>query len=515
MKKFVRCLLIVLILPIALMCSGCAINEDSAVSIKDIKKTDSVGVVDTYTITYTNGKTSQFSIVNGEDGENLYSNITINDLFNQVKGSKPEGYDLIDFIDEYLDVQIDSSAIASSKALRSAVSIYVEHEVDIVDYNNVISYTNTPYGPQANYGVKQSIVWGSGAGVIYQLDKQAGDAYIITNYHVCFSNDVKASDGIATRFITYLYGGESIDLADLKYLSYYNSNCKDYEYLFDNYDAKGIPEINYGYGAIEAEYVGGSELYDIAVLKVTNSDVIKNSDSIGAEVYDSDLVTAGSSAIAVGNPDAEGISVTNGVVSVDNEYISVQISDKAVTLREFRIDTPVNKGNSGGGLFDGFGRLVGIVNAKTKDTSAENMSYAIPSNIVTRIADSILDNCDGINRKTNRILLGITLNTINSKAHYDETSGLMRIKETVSISNIEGASLGNDIGLKTGDVISSIEIINANGTTVIEIDRVFKVVDAMLLAREGDCIKINYVRNLVAGSVATNTLTAENFISVK
>ena len=98
MKKFVRCLLIVLILPIALMCSGCAINEDGAVSIKDIKKTDSVGVVDTYTITYTNGKTSQFSIVNGEDGENLYTNITINDLYNQVKGSKPEGYDLIDFI---------------------------------------------------------------------------------------------------------------------------------------------------------------------------------------------------------------------------------------------------------------------------------------------------------------------------------------------------------------------------------------------------------------------------------
>ena len=336
MKKIIRCLMVALILPIAILCSGC-VGAKEAVSIKDIKKTDSVGVVDTYTITYTNGDTSEFTIVNGEDGANLYNNITINDLYNQVKDSKPVGYTLINFIDEYLDIQVDTTAVASSRALRSAMSIFVEHEVTIPDYNNITGYTQTAYGLQPNYGTKLSISWGAGAGVIYKFDKTTGNAYIITNYHVCFSADANAEDGIGTRFTTYIYGGESIDLNDLMYLQYYNSNCKEYASLFDEYDAQGKPIIDYGYGAIEAEYVGGSEQYDIAVLKVTNSDILKNSDCLPAETYNSDEVSAGSTAIAIGNPDASGIAVTDGVVSVDSEYISVQISDTAVTLREFRI----------------------------------------------------------------------------------------------------------------------------------------------------------------------------------
>ncbi|MBO5909961.1 MAG: trypsin-like peptidase domain-containing protein, partial [Clostridia bacterium] len=405
MKKFIKCLMVVLIIPIAFMFTGCTGGKE-AVSIKDIKKTDSIGIVDVYTITYTNGTTDEFTIVNGEDGANLYNNITINDLYNQVKTSKHSGYTLLDFIDEYLDIRLDSSAVASSKALRSAVSIFVEHEITIPDYGNIISYTQTAFGLQPNYGIKNSILWGAGSGVIYNLDKETGDAYILTNYHVCFNNSVMAEDGIATKFTTYIYGYESIDMADLYYLPYYNQSCEEYKSLF-KYDANGLPIIDYGFGAINAEYVGGSEQYDIAVLKVTNSEILKNSDCLAVDVYNSDMVTAGSKAIAVGNPDACGISVTEGVISVDSEYISVQIDDDSVVIREFRIDTPVNGGNSGGGLFDGFGRLIGIVNAKTPNTAIENIGYAIPSNVATRVAESIIDNCDGTNRHTSRVLIGV------------------------------------------------------------------------------------------------------------
>ena len=107
MKKLIRCIMIALLLPIAFVCGGCGIGAKDAISIKDIKKTDSVGVVDTYTVTYTNGDTSQFTIVNGKDGENIYTNVTINDLYEQVKTSKPEGYTLIDFIAEYLDIELE------------------------------------------------------------------------------------------------------------------------------------------------------------------------------------------------------------------------------------------------------------------------------------------------------------------------------------------------------------------------------------------------------------------------
>lgn len=514
MKRFIKYLMLVLIIPIAFVVSGCSFN-DKAISIKSIDKTDSVGVVDTYTITYTDGSTSDFTIVNGQDGANLYNNITINDLYNQVKDSKPSGYSLIDFINEYLDIQVDTTAIASAKALRSAVSIFVEHEVDIVDYNNILSYTNNPvYGPQPNYGVKQSITWGAGAGVIYSLDKEAGEAYIITNYHVCFSTGVKADDGIATRFTTYIYGSESIDLNDLMYLQYYNNNCKDFGYLFDEFDEDGKPVVDYGFGAIEAEYIGGSEQYDIAVLKVTDSDIIKNSDCLSAEVHNSDEVSAGSSAIAVGNPDAYGISVTDGVISVDSEYISVKISDTAVQLREFRIDTPVNSGNSGGGLFDGFGRLIGIVNAKTSDTSTENVSYAIPSNVAIGVAQSIIDNCDGVDRKTKRILLGVTIQIVNSQAEYDKQTGLMHIKETVKVAKVENDSLAFDMGLKSGDVLTNVAVIKPDKTLSVEINRMFSMIDLMLTVREGDCVKIDYIRDGVAGSATSTPVEVKNFIEI-
>lgn len=513
MKKFTKILMLVLMLPIAWVCCACTTTKEP-VSIKSIDKTNSVGLVDTYTVSYTDGSTSEFTIVNGEDGANLYNNITINDLYNQVKADKPEGYTLINFIDEYLDINIDTTAIASSNALRSAVSIYVEHEVNIVDYNNVVSYKETIYGTETNYGVKKSINWGAGAGVIYSLDKENGDAYIITNYHVCFSTGVNATDGIATRFVTYIYGSESINLNDLAYLQYYNSNCKQYADLYEEYDADGKPVIDYGYGAIEAEYVGGSESYDIAVLKVTNSEILKNSDCLPVEVQNSDRVTAGSSALAVGNPNAKGISVTDGVISVDSEYISVKISDEAVVLREFRIDTPVNSGNSGGGLFDGLGRLVGIVNAKTPDTDEENISYAIPSNIAIGIADSIIKNCDGVKRNTTRLFLGVTLEVNNSNGYYDEETGLMRIKEEVYISKIENGFLADVMNLQVGDVITSLEIIKSDKTISVDANRLFTIIDFIWNAYQGDCIRINYTRDGVGGSITSSALKADNFKEV-
>ena len=508
--------MVAIIVPIAFLCCGCT-GDSGAVSIKDIKKTDSVGIVDTYTVTYTNGKTSTFTIVNGQDGANLYNNITINDLYNEVKDSKPADYDLVDFIDEYLDIQIDSSAIASSKALRSAVSIFVEHEISITDYNNKISVTETPFGSQITYGFTDSITCGAGAGVIYDLDTTTGDAYIITNYHVCFSEGVNAEDGIGTRFTAYAYGAESIDLMDIAYLSYYNqqNNNKEYSKNF-KFDDNGLPIIDYGYGAINAEYVGGSETYDIAVLKVTGSEVLKNSDYLAVEVHNSDEVTAGSTAIAIGNPGMGGISTTNGVISVDSEYISVAISDEVVALREFRIDTPVNAGNSGGGLFDSFGRLIGIVNAKTTDsTTYENMGYAIPSNIATRIADSIIDNCDGVRCKTSKFVMGIYTEVCDSYGYYDQDSGLMRINETVCISKFAIDSLARDYGFLVGDIIDRVDIIKADQTITIDIDRGFKLADALLLVREGDSVRFGYTRNDVSGSITIDDIKSNHLVEIK
>ena len=64
-----------------------------------------------------------------------------------------------------------------------------------------------------------------------------------------------------------------------------------------------------------------------------------------------------------------------------------------VSFRVMRVDAPVNSGNSGGGLFDGQGKLIGIVNAKIVDEGVENIGYAIPSNVAVSIANNIIDYC--------------------------------------------------------------------------------------------------------------------------
>lgn len=525
MKKWFKYLLVLLIIPVALFTFvGCGETGKSVVSID---KTDSVGNVDTYTITYTDGTTSNFVIANGKDGEEIYQNITLDDLYEAVKARKGLGdeYTIVDFIYEYLDVSFSASEIASSTALRSAVTVFTEHQIQIVDYNNVTGYTSDMFsGMQTNYGVKTSISWGAGAGVIYSLDKERGDAYIITNYHVCFATDTLATDGIGEKFTCFIYGSETISYEDLYYLSYYNENCKTYAKCYD-YDEAGLPIIDYGYGAISASYVGGSVDYDIAVLKIENSDILKQSDAQAVEVANSNTVTAGATAIAVGNPDACGLSVTSGVVSVDSEYINVKIGDTTSSLREFRIDTPVNSGNSGGGLFDSKGRLIGIVNAKTSSTTTENMSYAIPSNIAIGMAKSIIDNCDGaVTRKTSKVQIGITVQNTNSKAVYDDTTGLYTVKADVAIQSIVAEGVADDMGLKSGDILKSITIIRGdekkelygdlqeNG---VAITRLYTVVDFLLNARVGDIIQIEYSRGGVIGTAVSVALTQENFVTVQ
>ena len=136
--------------------------------------------------------------------------------------------------------------------------------------------------------------------------------------------------------------------------------------------------------AIPATYVGGSANYDIAVLRVDKNDILLDAIETGAAmavtVANSDELTPGMTTIAIGNPsssdaDLGGISVTKGIVSVDSEYITMSAIDTSgeVQFRVIRIDAPVNSGNSGGGLFNDKGELIGIVNAKISSSSVENI----------------------------------------------------------------------------------------------------------------------------------------------
>ena len=162
-----------------------------------------------------------------------------------------------------------------------------------------------------------------------------------------------------------------------------------------------------------------------------------------------------------------------------------------VTLRVIRTDTAVNSGNSGGGLFNDQGKLIGIVNAKISDSSVENIAYAIPANVAKAIADNIIYNNRIYNSSTvMRVMLGVTIQTGELRTELDSDGFLVKT-ETAVISDITSDSIVKDI-LQIGDVLQSVKIGNNYSVTV---TRSYQFIDALLNARVDDEITIVFSRN--------------------
>lgn len=395
--------LLAVILMISVVLTGCAREE--VVGIKKAKINKNGELV----ITYTDGSQENLGVVVGQDGK---------DGKDGQDASQLSGSDV---------------TVATANALRSAVSIYC-----------------TFTGADGEY-------YSAGSGVIYQLDKAAGNAFIITNHHVVFDVDSDTENGISPKIEVLLYGSE-----------------------LDGFQ-------------MEAEYVGGSQHYDIAVLYIENSDVLKGSDVQAIQVADSDEIVVGQTAIAVGNAEGEGITATSGIVSVDSEHITMTAADNKteVSYRVMRVDTAVNHGNSGGGLFNDKGEFIGIVNAKIIDGEVENIGYAIPSRVAIGVADNIIDHCFGTDcESVMRAMLGVTVINTASSAVYDAQTGTMRIVDTVEVYEISDTSAAKGV-LKTGDVLVSATL---NGETR-QLTRQHHVVDLMLLARAGDTVELTVLRD--------------------
>ena len=344
----------------------------------------------------------------------------------------------LEFVQKYLNVDLNSTnQYAISKAILSAVKIITTNDVLVDDEGN---YNTDATGK-------------SGAGVIYKINKASGDAYIITNYHVAYDTDSKAGGPMKYVYVNLL-GNQYLD------------------------------------GAIPAKCIGGSATYDIAVLEIKNSEILRNSDAKAIEVFNSNNLVAGTKAIAIGNPQGEGIAVTEGIVSVDSEEIYMDpLSKEDVTLTEngevemrvIRFDAAINQGNSGGGLFNEKAELIGIVNAKIISSSIVGFSYAIPSNIAVNVADNLIRNYNGVTpSKVIKCLVGIQISVTNSYTVYDAQTSTTKIVEDVVVYDV---SLTSSLygKLQKGDIIKTIII---NGETL-EVTRNFVILDACLKADVG------------------------------
>ena len=190
-------------------------------------------------------------------------------------------------------------------------------------------------------------------------------------------------------------------------------------------------------------------------------------------------------------------SASSGVVSVTAEYIDILSSDetKTLSLLEIRTDAAVNHGNSGGGLFNAQGELVGIVNARSEESGVEAFGYAIPSNLALAVAQNVIDNADA--KGAYRASLGLTVQTKSSESLYDETTGKTYIEEKVVVQAITPGSVAEKMGLDINDTILSAKITKSDGTTVQEkaITRMHMLTTMMFNVRAGDTLSITVSRD--------------------
>ena len=427
MKKKIYALFCILCLVFSL--SSCSLIVGAGIENAMINENGELVLI------YDNGKEQNLGVVVGASGENGKDGAA--------------GKDGTDGADGSLLITANGSSIpaASAKGLRSAVSIVCNFEVTV---------TQGGWRPGSGSTTTKNSS-SAGSGLIYSLDRSSGDAFIVTNYHVVYDASSNTENGISNDISVYLYGSEI--------------------------ESK----------AMRAEYVGGSLYYDLALLRIEDSEVLRTSDACSVDIADSDSITVGDSAIAIGNAQGLGISSTSGIVSVDSEHITMLASDgkTAVSFRVMRVDTAINSGNSGGGLYNDEGNLIGIVNAKFVYDGVENIGYAIPSNIVDSVARNIIDYCYGNeSERVQKAMLGITVSASDSNAIYDPETGLISVEETVILYEVASGSLADGL-LMANDVIESVSV---NGVKK-EITRQYQLIDLTLDVRPGDVLTVELIRD--------------------
>ena len=200
----------------------------------------------------------------------------------------------------------------------------------------------------------------------------------------------------------------------------------------------------------DAKLIGSDARSDLAVLKIEATGLSP------ATLGDSDMLTVGEDVIAIGNPLGElRGTATSGIVSA----LSREVTVENMTMSLIQTDAAISPGNSGGGLFNASGSLIGIVNAKANSTDAEGLGFAIPVSSVKTIISNLIDH----GYVLGRAYLGVyTQDVTLSSGSSDWSNGLFggyfgsSGTTCVQIAQIVSGSAAEQAGLKVGDLILAV-----------------------------------------------------------
>ena len=210
-------------------------------------------------------------------------------------------------------------------------------------------------------------------------------------------------------------------------------------------------QINGSDQSYDATVVGADSTSDIAVLKIDATGLTP------AVIGDSDKLAVGETTVAVGNPlGTLSNTVTQGIVSALNRQVTVEDND--MTL--IQTDTSISPGNSGGGLFNANGELIGVVNAKSSYSEAEGIGFAIPINTAMDIAQQLIEN-----GAVARPVLGVSILDIqdSSTAQQYGVSAL-----GVYVADVTKGGGAEAAGVQRGDRIIAIDDTAVSSTSTVK-----------------------------------------------
>lgn len=296
------------------------------------------------------------------------------------------------------------------------------------------------YNYQRQTGYAEPVKYGSGSGVVF-----TSDGYVITNAHVV----------------------EGADKMTVVAPDYKNpDNTKEYE----------------------ATVVGSDTYSDLAVLKISRDDPFEY-----ATLGDSDTVRVGQDICVLGNPKQLLNSLTKGIVSGLGR---ASASNSAYGTSTIQIDAAINSGNSGGGLFDMYGNVIGIVDYKlvsNSQASIDNIGFAITINEAKPVINDLMTK----GYVTNRPGLGINGEEISEYSAYMQGLESGGVYVTYISEDMPVAKSG----LKVGDIISKV-----NGTAVSSVTDIQNIIAELNI---GDTVELTVYRAGATGRYTTKTINVE------
>ena len=293
-----------------------------------------------------------------------------------------------------------------------------------------------------------------------------------------YAANVNSTVGITTAITTNFWGYQTTSAASGSGFII----SKD-GYILTNHhvieDSTSITVSFYDGSSKEAKLIGYDASNDIAVLKVEATDLTP------VILGNSNNLNVGDSVVAIGNPLGElTFSLTAGAVSALDREVTIS---NGTAMRLIQTDCAINSGNSGGALFNLYGEVIGITNAKyssnsSSEASIDNIGFAIPLNNVRSIVESIIEK-----GYVTKPYIGVSIQDVSEET---QSYGLPK---GAAVKGVVEGSPAEKAGLMLNDIITHVDGNEISGSSALvtyvgqcEIGQVLK----LTVFRQGQSIQL-------------------------